>query len=134
MEMAVESMEMALGAIPRPGSVSEHRLLSPKISLRWRRRCGTLSVKMPIDLGFLHQRLYTGGGAMSEGTRVAHTTWWRSQGWTHTILWCGQTLSLLRVSFGLRLVLEKIGTSGFVSSNSENICCVTFLKHKNSKK
>jgi hypothetical protein len=29
---------------------------------------------------------------------------------------------------------EKIGTSGFVSSNSENISCVTFLKHKNSRK
>jgi hypothetical protein len=25
-------------------------------------------------------------------------------------------------------VSEKIGTSGFVSSNSENISCVTFLK------
>jgi hypothetical protein len=28
----------------------------------------------------------------------------------------------------------KIGPSGFVSSNSENISCVTFLKHKNSRK
>jgi hypothetical protein len=28
----------------------------------------------------------------------------------------------------------KIGGSGFVSSNSENISCVTFLKHKNSRK
>jgi hypothetical protein len=28
----------------------------------------------------------------------------------------------------------KIGTLGFVSSNSENISCVTFLKHKNSRK
>jgi hypothetical protein len=31
-------------------------------------------------------------------------------------------------------MLGKIGTSGFVSSNSENISCVTFLKHKNSRK
>jgi hypothetical protein len=29
---------------------------------------------------------------------------------------------------------EKIGGSAFVSSNSENISCVAFLKHKNSKK
>jgi hypothetical protein len=29
---------------------------------------------------------------------------------------------------------EKIRTFGFVSSNSENISCVTFLKHKNSRK
>jgi hypothetical protein len=71
---------------------------------------------------------------MSEGTRVAHTTWWHGQGWTRTTLWCGQPLAALRVSFGLRLVSGKIGTSGFVSSNSENVSCVTFLKHKNSRK
>jgi hypothetical protein len=28
----------------------------------------------------------------------------------------------------------KIGGSGFVSSNSDNISCVNFLKHKNSGK
>jgi hypothetical protein len=36
----------------------------------------------------------------------------------------------LRLCFGLRLVSGKIGTSAFVSSNSENISCVAFLKHK----
>jgi hypothetical protein len=40
----------------------------------------------------------------------------------------------LRLCFGLRLVSRKIGTSAFVSSNSKNIFCVTFLKHKNSRK
>jgi hypothetical protein len=40
----------------------------------------------------------------------------------------------LRLCFGLRLVLEKIGTSAFVSSNSENISCVAFLKYKNNRK
>jgi hypothetical protein len=29
---------------------------------------------------------------------------------------------------------EKIGTLAFVLSNSENISCVAFLKHKNSRK
>jgi hypothetical protein len=29
------------------------------------------------SLGFSCQRLYIGGGAMSEGTRGAHTRWWR---------------------------------------------------------
>ena len=29
---------------------------------------------------------------------------------------------------------EKIGGLAFVSSNSENISCTTFLKHKNSRK
>jgi hypothetical protein len=40
----------------------------------------------------------------------------------------------LHLCFGLCLVSEKIGTSAFVSSNSENISCVAFLKHKNSRK
>ena len=31
MVMAVESMEMAPGAIPRPGRVPEQRLLSPEL-------------------------------------------------------------------------------------------------------
>jgi hypothetical protein len=31
-------------------------------------------------------------------------------------------------------VLGKIGTSAFVLSNSENISCVAFLKHKNNRK
>jgi hypothetical protein len=48
MEMVVEamvSMEMALGALPRPGRVPEQRLLSPE-TRRWRRQsCGTLSGK-----------------------------------------------------------------------------------------
>jgi hypothetical protein len=49
-------------------------------------------------------------------------------------LWCGRLLASLRLCFGLRLLLGKIGTLVFVSSNPENISCVTFLKHKNSKK
>jgi hypothetical protein len=48
--------------------------------------------------------------------------------------WCGHLGALLRLCFGLRLVSGKIGTSGFVSSNFENISYVTFLKHKNSRK
>jgi hypothetical protein len=31
MKMVVESMEMALGAIPRPGRVPKQRLLPPKL-------------------------------------------------------------------------------------------------------
>jgi hypothetical protein len=49
-------------------------------------------------------------------------------------LWCGCLLVWLRLSFGLRLPFSKIGTSAFISSNSENISRVTFLKHKNSRK
>jgi hypothetical protein len=47
--------------------------------------------------------------------------------------WCGHLLAPLRLSFGLRDASGKIGIVAFVSSNSENISCVAFLKHKNSK-
>jgi hypothetical protein len=39
-----------------------------------------------------------------------------------------------RLIFGLREASVKIGGSAFVSSNSENISYVTFLKHKNNRK
>jgi hypothetical protein len=127
-------MEMAPGAIPHPGRVPEQRLLSPELCLRWQQCCGILSGKTPIDLGFSCQRLFIGRGAMSEGTQGPHTTGWHDKGCTYATRWCGHLLALLRLWFGLCLVSGKIGTSGFVSSNSENISCVTFLKHKNSKK
>jgi hypothetical protein len=44
-------------------------------------------------------------------------------------LWLGSISS--SVFWKLRLIS---GRSAFVSSNSENISCVTFLKHKNSRK
>jgi hypothetical protein len=40
----------------------------------------------------------------------------------------------LRLIFGLHEASVKIGGSAFVSSNSKNISCVAFLKHKNNKK
>jgi hypothetical protein len=65
-EKATASMEMAPGALPRPGRVPEQRLLSPKIR-RWRRRsCRTLSQKTPTDLGFSVRWLYIGKEAASE--------------------------------------------------------------------
>jgi hypothetical protein len=39
----------------------------------------------------------------------------------------------LHLCFGLYLISGKIGTLAFVSSNSENISCVTFLKHKTAE-
>jgi hypothetical protein len=55
-------------------------------------------------------------------------------GVARAMAWCGCPLAPLRLCFGLYLVLGKIRTSAFVSSNFENISCVTFLKHKNSRK
>ena len=48
--------------------------------------------------------------------------------------WCGRPAAPLRPPSGLRVCVGKIGTSGFVSSNSENISRTTFLKYKNSRK
>jgi hypothetical protein len=104
---AMESMEMAPGALPCPSRVPEQRLLSPEIGLRRRRCCGNLSGKTPTDLGFLRRRLYISGGAMSEGTRVAYTIAWRSLGSTRAMAWCGQPLAPLCLCFGLRLVSGK---------------------------
>jgi hypothetical protein len=58
---------------------------------------------------------------------------WRGQGVARAMGWCGHPLVPLHLIFGLRLVSGKIGTLAFVSSNSENISCVAFLKHKNNK-
>ena len=52
MKMAVESMEMAPGAVPRPGRVPEQRLMSPESCLRRRRSYGTFRGRRLIDLGF----------------------------------------------------------------------------------
>jgi hypothetical protein len=131
MEMAVESMEMAPGAIPRPDRVSKQRLLCPELRLQRRWRCGTLSGKTPIHLWFLRRRDYIGGRAMSGVDQGATPPGGMARGGAPY----GVPASWpLRLPFGLRLMPRKIGTSGFVSSNSENISWVTFVKHKNSRK
>jgi hypothetical protein len=58
---------------------------------------------------------------------------WHGQGVARAMGWCGRPLVPLRLNFGLRDALGKIGILAFVLSNSENISCVAFLKHKNSR-
>jgi hypothetical protein len=70
-------MEMAPGALPRPGRVPEQRLLSPKIWLRRRRRCGTVLEISLTPLGFSVPRFFIGEGASSEGSQGLHTPGWR---------------------------------------------------------
>jgi hypothetical protein len=77
---------------------------------------------------------YIDGRAASGGGPGVPATWWRGKGLARATLWCGRPLVPLRLCFGLRLMSGKIGTSAFVLSNSENISCVAFLKHKNSRK
>jgi hypothetical protein len=68
---------------------------------------------------------------MSEDPQGAHTWCWHDQGGTRATRWCGYLGALLCLYFGLCLVSEKIGTSGFISSNSENI---SYVKTQNSRK
>jgi hypothetical protein len=125
---------MAPGALPRPGRVPEQRLLSLKIRWRWRWSYGTLSGKLPIPPGFSVPRLYIGEGALS-GVAPGLLTPGR----------CGQGLGraglresgLWPLSYSSSVLWKlpgKIRLLAFVSSNSENISCVAFLKHKNSRK
>ena len=79
MEMAVELMEMAPGAIPRPGRVPEQRLLSPETRLRWRRRSGTLLWKRLILLGFPRRGVYMGERAKAVEPRGPTLRCWRGQ-------------------------------------------------------
>jgi hypothetical protein len=113
--------------------VPEQRLLTPKI-YRWRRRsCRTSSRKTPIDLGFSVGWLNIGEEVASEVGQGHLTIGPRGPGgappYGEAALWPPS---------GSRSVLvlrpRKIGVSVLVSSNSENISCVAFLKHKNSRK
>jgi hypothetical protein len=54
------------------------------------------------------------------GDQGAHTMGRRDQG-AHATTRCGRLVALLRLPFGLRERVRKIGTLAFVSSNSENI-------------
>jgi hypothetical protein len=125
---------MAPGALPHPDRVPEQRLLSPEIRRRRWRSCGTLSGNLPIVLGFSIGRLLIGEGASSEVDQGGLTMVGRGQGLGRAP--CG-VVSLWPPS-GSRLVFVllpgKIGVSELVLSNSENISCVAFLKHKNSRK
>jgi hypothetical protein len=90
--------------------------------------------KIDRGLGFSRRGEYIGRRAASGGGPGGPTTWWRGHGLAHATPWCGWPLVPLHLGFGLRLASGKIGTSAFVSSNSENISCVAFVKHKNSRR
>jgi hypothetical protein len=85
-------------------------------------------------LGFFRRGEYIGGRVASGGGPGGLTTWWRGLGLGRAALGCGRVLASLHLIFGLRDALGKIGGLAFVSSNSENISCVAFLKHKNNRK
>jgi hypothetical protein len=121
MKMAVESMKMAPGAIPHPDRVPEQRLLSLETRLQWRQCCGTFRGWMPIDLGFSRWGvIYRRKGEVGGRPRGPHHA--------VALLEVGLCHPVVRpppgsspVPFGLHVHDRKIGTSGFVLSNFENI-------------
>jgi hypothetical protein len=76
------------------------------------------------------RRIYRQNGGVRRWARRTH----HLVPLAHATLWCAWPLVPLHLFFGLHLVSRIIGTSAFVSSNSENISCVGFLKHKNNRK
>jgi hypothetical protein len=96
--------------------------------------CSMFQGKVIRPLGFSRRGEFISERAASGGGPGGLTMWWRDQGLGRATPWCGWPLALLRLIFGLREALVKIGGSAFVSFNSENISGITFLKHKNSKK
>jgi hypothetical protein len=125
---------MALGALPRPDRVPEQRLLSLEIRRRRRRSCRTVLGKTPTPLGFSVPRLYIGEGASSGGCQGALTMGGRGQGLGHAPLLRGQPLAPFGSLSVFGTLPGKIRLLELVSSNFENISCVAFLKHKNSRK
>jgi hypothetical protein len=104
------------------------------ISYQRRRRLVVCFMEIDRGLRFSHRGEYIGGRAASEGGPGPHTRPRCGKGVARAMGWRGRPLAPLRLSFGLHRSLGKIGTSAFVSSNSENISCVAFPKHKNSRK
>jgi hypothetical protein len=90
--------------------------------------------KLIRPLGFSRRAEYIGRRAASGGGPGGLTPWWHGPGLGRAALGCGWPLAPLRLIFGLHDASGKIGGLAFVSSNSENISCVAFLKHKNSIK
>ena len=79
-------------------------------------------------LGFSRKEQFIGERARSVEAQGPYTTWRRIGGGTRATTWCGHLGALLRLSFGLRERVGEIGAWVFVSSNSENISLITFLK------
>ena len=73
MKMAVESMEILPGALPRPGRVPEQRLLSLETWLRCDSGSGTFLEDSGLFLGFLPRGVYIGERAESEAVQGGHT-------------------------------------------------------------
>jgi hypothetical protein len=85
-------------------------------------------------LGFFRRGVFIGEGAMSDEDLGSLTPWWRGPGAGRAALVCGALVAPSNSSSDLWKLPGKIRLQELVSSNSENISCVSLLKHKNSRK
>jgi hypothetical protein len=92
-----------------------------------------VSGKSDPSLRFFPLRgLYRPRGVVGRWARRPHHGWARTgAGPRPPVVWLAY--GPLRLIFGLHEASVKIGGSAFVSSNSDNISYVTFLKYKNSR-
>ena len=95
-------------------------------------RC--VSGKLIGCLGFSRRGVFIGEGAASEVDPGVLTHWGATRGWAAPPLCEGSLWPLSVSSSDLWKLPGKIRLQELVSSNSENISCVSLLKHKNSRK
>ena len=95
---------------------------------------GTLRGFLLGYLGFFRDGDYMGEEAESEAAWGHHTQARRGQRGARAWALYGQVFHLLMLPFWLRFRDGELGPWDFVPCNSENICCRTFLKYKNSRK
>jgi hypothetical protein len=89
---------------------------------------------LPTPLGFSVPRLLIGEEAMSGVAPGLLTLGWRGRAWAAPALCEGGLWPLSFLSWDVWMLPGKIRLQELVSSNSENISCVSLLKHKNSRK
>jgi hypothetical protein len=105
-----------------------------QISGRRRRRIAMYFGKVIGYLGFSRRGIFIGEGAASEVDLVGLTTGGRGPALGRAPGGVAHQWLLSLSSSVLWKLREISGRLAFVSSNSENISCVAFLKHKNSRK
>jgi hypothetical protein len=118
---------------PSPAGYREELLDPPDLVSTTAVACSMFQGKAICPLGFSRRGDFIGEGASLGGGPGGLTTGGRGQGLGRAPWWWGWPLAPLRLIFVVRKALVKIGGSTFVSSNSENISCVTFLKHKTAE-
>jgi hypothetical protein len=101
---------------------------------RRRRRIAICYGKVIGYLGFSHWGAFIGEGAMSEVEPGGLTPWRRGQALGHASVVCRAPVPPSYSPSDLWKLPDKIRLQELVLSNSENIFCVSLLKHKNSRK